>query len=106
MKEKNIKKTIQKSELKTKTGFTDDLMSAIENEQIKEKPIKFWSVGRIIIGFILFTVVSGFIVYNISFLLLPNGGVSVPFVWSLILLLGLSYILSMNKYKSSYSSEY
>lgn len=102
MKEKDIKKIIEKSKVKTSLDFTDKLMAEVENDTPQQVTIKFWSLNQIAIGFVLVAVISGFLVFKVSDIPLFNGSIAIPFIWSLILLLGLNYILSLNAYRPLY----
>ncbi len=101
MNESDIKKLLKKSEINTTSDFTDKLMSKIQRKAVYEEPVNFWSLRRIIMGFLVVTLVSGFLVYKISQFYVSTDGVAIPFVWSLLLLLGLNYLLSVNSYKVS-----
>jgi len=100
MNEKDIKKLIEKSKVNTRFNFTDRLMQKIETQNSLQTSITFWSFRQIVIGFILVAVISGYLIYKILGLNISTGNAAVPFVWSLILLLGLNYLLSINNYKS------
>ena len=97
MKEKDIKKIIVKSELKTNADFTNNLMAQIKGVQPQRYPIKLWTLKHLTIGFIVLTATSGFLLYTISNKFSFTGSAFVPLIWSLVLLLGFSYLLSMNK---------
>ena len=97
MKEDVLKKIIKKSELKTRADFADSLMVKLDAQNSAKKPVKFWSIGNIVIGFAVLAVFSGFLVYSSSKAFPLMGGVAIPFIWSFLLLSGLSYLLSINK---------
>jgi hypothetical protein len=99
MNEKDIKKLIEKSEVNTSFNFTNKLMKEIETQNSLQTTITFWSVRQIVIGFVLVAVISSYLIYKVLELKISTGNVAVPFVWSLILLLGLNYLLSINNYK-------
>jgi len=99
MNEKDIKKLIEKSKVNTSFNFTDKLMQEIETQDFLQTTIVFWSVRQIVIGFILVAVISSYLIYKILELKISTGNVAVPFVWSLILLLGLNFLLSINNHK-------
>ncbi|MDC6390473.1 hypothetical protein PP182_17420 [Maribacter sp. PR1] len=105
MKEEDYKAIIGKSEVNTNVDFTDKLMSKIESRTQLEKQVEFWSVRQIAVGFVLIAVISGFLSYNISVLFVIKSSAAIPLLWSLILLLGLSYLLSINRCQSSLSSK-
>ncbi len=99
MNEKDIKKLIKKSKVNTSLNFTDKLMQEIETQNSLQTAITFWSVRQIVIGFTLTAVVSCYLIYKILEPKISTGNVVVPFAWSLILFLGLSYLLSINYYR-------
>ena len=99
MKEAHLKKLIKESELPTSPGFTDKVVYEIEKLNPPPKDVRFWSLRQIVVGFVLVAVTSAFLMYKI---VAPGifGNVVVPFVWSLFLLIGLNYLLSVTHYKS------
>ncbi|WP_203293531.1 hypothetical protein [Luteirhabdus pelagi] len=100
MKKDVLKELIKKSELKTRTDFTDSLISKLDAQHPVKKPVTFWSIGNIVIGFAVLAIISGFLVYSSSKAFLSMGGVAIPFIWSFLLLSGMSYLLSINKCKA------
>tara|TARA_R110002049_G_scaffold238215_1_gene411330 strand:- start:206 stop:535 length:330 start_codon:yes stop_codon:yes gene_type:complete len=101
MKEKGIKKIIEKSEVTTSLDFTDRLLAEIEKDKPQEETIQFWNLRQIVCGFIIVVMGSGFLVYKLSELALSESNTVIPILWSLSLLLGLSYVLSINSYQFS-----
>lgn len=99
MKDKSIKKIIEKSEVKTSADFTNTLMAEIEKEASLQEPVKFWTTNQILLGFALITIVSGYLVYKLSNYIFSENSTIIPLLWAFILLLGLSYVLGINDYK-------
>lgn len=98
MKENDIKNIVEKSEVKTKADFTDNLMAQLEAERVERATsIKFWSLHHIIIGFVLVALVSGFLFYGLTKSYIPQFNPIVPLLWALMVLLGLNYVLGLSK---------
>lgn len=95
MNEQQFKQLIEKSEVKTSENFTESLMSNIEQEIQPKTSIQPWSLYQIAIGFMVVSILSGYLVYKISEVFSFNSKIAVPFVWSIVLLFGLSYVLSL-----------
>ncbi|TYP74403.1 hypothetical protein [Aquimarina intermedia] len=99
MKDKDIKKLIEKSEVATSVDFTDKVMQKIEAQNVLPSSITIWSLRQIIVGFILVTVISIYLIHHFLGLKILAGNIAVPFFWTLLLLMGLNYLLTINRYK-------
>lgn len=100
MKDSEIKHIVKKSEIATSKAFTGKLMSRIETEPKPEASVAFWSRKKILIGFACLLVLSGvFLYYSVPNEMDISHG-TIPFIWSLFLLLGLSHVLSLSAYQA------
>jgi hypothetical protein len=97
MKEEAIRKIVQKSELKTSFQFTENLIQKIEFQKSKSLSVSFWSLKQIIIGFTLFVIVSGCLLFMLKRFTGEPSPVIIPFFWALFLLLGLNHLLLIFK---------
>lgn len=97
MKENEIKNIVEKSEVKTKADFTDNVLAKLEAEGSARPSVKFWSLHQIILGFFLFTVISGFLFWSLSKHYISEFNPMVPLLWALLSLLGLNFVLDLSK---------
>ncbi|MBP2831524.1 hypothetical protein J8281_04925 [Aquimarina sp. U1-2] len=100
MNENDIKKIIKKSKVKTKADFTDNVLTKLEAECSTRSSIKLWPLHQIILGFVAFTVISGFLFYGLSKNYIPDFNPIVPLLWALMVLLGLNYVLGLSKQRN------
>lgn len=99
MRDEEIEKIVVNSELETTPYFTDKLINSIETSKSEIPEVRFWSLKEIVLGFLMTAFISG----GLMFWLFAGSSkqmISIPFVWALLLLLGLSYVLQLNKHRS------
>ena len=105
--EQRIKDLVQRSQLNAGKEFTKGFSKKL-TEELKSSPtVVTWSLGRIIGGFVFVTLVSGPLLFlSIRAVSRDVGGVMpgflLPTIWSLVLTIGLYYVLHYTRQARRY----